>query len=298
MAAKTEANLNSKASLKNKHIKIGILLLGEGTEFFDNMKQGFFDRTEDLSRLDFEIILKQTKANPEQQLKELTAMEKKKIDGLIICPCNDVRVEEAINRLSDKGVPVMCVNNDLPESKRFAFVGSDSYKSGVTAGGLMGLITGGEAEVAIIDGTPGIKGLEDRIAGFKDTIAKYYPKIKVKTIEHCNSDDYKTYKAVQSILMEYPDVTAFFLTSGGVYGGCKSIYQLTQRYPFTVITYEQTEAIRDYLKKGIITASICQNPFQQGYDALNMMVDKIFFDKYPKNEINHADINIKIKETL
>ena len=289
---------NSKLSFDNKHKKIGILLLGEGTEFFDNMKQGFFDRAEDFSKLDFELILKQTKAVPDQQLKELSAMEKKKIDGLIICPCNDTRILSEIDKLVDKGIPVMCVNNDLPESKRFAFVGSDSYKSGVTAGGLMGLITDGVAEVAIIDGTLGIKGLEDRIAGFKDCIAKNYPKIKIKTIEHCNSDDYKTYETVQSVLMEFPDITAFFFTSGGVYGGCKSIYQLTQRYPFTIITYELTEAIKGYLEKGIITASICQNPHQQGSDALTIMIDKLFLDREPKNEINHADIFIKIKESL
>ncbi len=291
-------NPNSKVSFSNKHSKIGILLLGEGTEFFDNMKQGIFDRTEDFSKLDFEIILKQTKAIPEQQLEELVALEKKKIDGLIICPCNDDRIVAEINKLVDKGIPVMCVNNDLPESKRFAFVGSDSYRSGVTAGALMGLITGGVAEVAIIDGTPGIKGLEDRIAGFKDCLERNHPKIKIKTIEHCNSDDYKTYETVQSILMKFPDITAFFFTSGGVYGGCKSIYQLTQRYPFTVITYELTEAIKDYMEKGIITASICQNPYQQGYDALNIMVDKIFLDKQPKKELNHADIYIKIKESM
>ena len=307
MAAKRNASTTQSASdpkpdkkfVLKKSVKIGVLLYGEGAEFFDNMKQGFQERFEDLKHsLDLELIPKQTKADAESQLKVLKSFEKQNISGLVISPVNDERIRERIDRFVEKGVPVVCVNNDLPESKRFAFVGCDNYKSGETAGGLMGLFTGGKAEVAVINGTPGVKGLDERISGFKNACEKNYPGVHVEVMEDCFSDDYKTYETVQRILLDNPGITAFYFTSGGTYGGCKAIYQLTQRYPFTVLTYEMTASTREYLQKGIITASICQNPYDQGVEALDVITKKIFFDTDPKNEINHADIYVKIKESL
>lgn len=288
-----------KEFVLKKSVRIGVLLYGEGAEFFDDMKQGFLDRLTDLKHsLDLELISKQTKADPESQLKVLKSFEKQNISGLVISPVNDERIRERIDRFVEKGVPVVCVNNDLPESKRFAFVGCDNYKSGETAGGLMGLFTGGKAEVAVINGTPGVKGLDERIRGFKNACEKNYPGVHVEVMEDCFSDDYKTYETVQRILLDNPGITAFYFTSGGIYGGCKAIYQLTQRYPFTILTYEMTASTREYLEKGIITASICQNPYDQGVEALNVITKKIFFDTDPKNEITHADIYVKIKESL
>ena len=307
MAAKRERETTKAASnSKSKEMfnlkgsaKIGILLYGLGAEFFEGMKQGILDRTEELlHHIDFELLTKQTKADATCQLEALKQMEKEKISGLIISPCNDERIAEKINQLVDKGIPVVCVNNDLPESKRMAFVGSDAYKSGETAGGLMGLFTGGKAEVAVINGTPGVKGLDDRIQGFRDAVSKNYPGIRIEVVEDCYSDDYKAYEAIQRILMENPGITAFYFTSGGTYGGCKAIYQLTQRYPFTVLTYEMTESTKEFLEKGVITASICQDPYHQGVDALDVLTRKMFFDTNPKSEVTHADIYIKIKESL
>ena len=73
MAAKREKETTQAASNpKNtkstkpftlkKDIKIGVLLFGEGAEFFDDMKRGFLDRLEELQHsLDIAIIPKQTK---------------------------------------------------------------------------------------------------------------------------------------------------------------------------------------------------------------------------------------------
>ncbi len=297
--AQTAINREEEEFVLKKAVKIGVLLYGEGAEFFDDMKRGFQERYEELQHsLDLTIIPKQTKATADCQLKALKALEKEKITGLVISPVNDERIRAKIDSLVDAGVPVLCVNNDMPESKRFAFIGCDNYKSGETAGGLMGLFTGGKAEVAVINGTPGVKELDERIRGFKDACERNYPGIHVEVQEDCFSDDYKAYEAVQRILLENPGITAFYFTSGGTYGGCKAVYQLTQRYPFTILTYEMTASTREYLQKGIITASICQNPYDQGVDALNVITKKIFFDADPKEEVSHADIYIKIKESL
>ena len=140
----------------------------------------------------------------------------------------------------------------MPNSKRIAYVGSDAYKAGQTAGGLMGLFANKKADVAIISGSRNILNHEERIEGFKNVISKKYPNIHVECVAECFDDDYKAYEAIQNILIVHPSVNAFLFVAGGVYGGCKSIYQLTQRENFTVITFDLLEENIEFLKKDII----------------------------------------------
>lgn len=283
---------------QKKNIKIGILLYGEGNLFFEDMKQGFIDRYNDLSLYGFSYVIKQSKSHVREQLVALDEILKEDINGLIISPFNDERIIKKVNEISDAGIPVVTVNTDLPDSKRIAYVGSDTFKGGQTAGGLMGLFTKGKAEVGIITGSRNVHGHEERIEGFKNIISKNYPDIQIEAIEECHDDDYKSYEAIQRMLIEHPGITAFYFTAGGIYGGCKSLYQLTQKTPMTVITFDSLEPNIEYLNKGIITATICQDPYHQGVGALSIMVDKLILDKDPEQEKTLTEINIKIKESL
>ena len=283
---------------QKKNIKVGVLLYGEGNSFFEGIKKGIDDRYNDLSFYGFTYIVKQSKTHVKDQLKALDELLKEDISGLIISPYNDPRVQERINDISKKGIPVVTVNTDLADSSRIAYVGSDAFKGGQTAGGLMGLFSKGKAEVGIITGSRSLDGHEDRINGFKDIISKKYPGIQIEAIEECLDDDYKAYETIQRMLLDHPSITAFFFTAGGVYGGCKALYQLTQRAPYTVITFDTEAANVDYMNKDIITATICQNPYLQGSKALSILIDKLILDRDPISEYNYIDINIKIKESL
>lgn len=283
---------------QKKNLKIGILLYGEGNPFFEDIKKGFFDRYADLSLYGFSYVISQTKSHVKDQLLGLEELLKENINGLIISPYNDARVIQKINEISDAGIPVVTVNTDLPDSKRIAYIGSDAFKGGQTAGGLMGLFTGGKGDVGIITGSRNVHAHEERIAGFSDIISKNYPGIQIDAIEECHDDDYKAYEAIQRMLIEHPSISVIYFTAAGIYGGCKALYQMTQRPNYTVITFDALEPNIDFLNKGIITATICQDPYQQGVEALSIMVDKLILDKDPACQKNLTDINIKIKESI
>ncbi|MCR5546686.1 MAG: LacI family DNA-binding transcriptional regulator [Lachnospiraceae bacterium] len=283
---------------QKKNIKIGILLYGEGNPFFEDLKTGISERYNDLSFYGFTYILKQSKSHVRDQIIALDEMLKEDINGLIISPFNDPRIVEKINELTDKGIFVVTVNTDLPDSKRIAYVGSDDYKSGQTAGGLMGLLTKGVGEIGIITGGHNVTGHENRIQGFEEVISKKYPKLQIVAIEECQDDDYKAYGALQRMLLEHPTITAIFFSAGGIYGGCKFLYQMTQKQPYTVITYDMSDVNIDFLNKDIITATIGQDPYRQGSIALSVLIDKLILGQDPEESRILTDINIKIKESL
>ena len=63
-----------------------------------------------------------------------------RINALIINPVNDVRIAEKIDELVAAGILVVTLNNDIENSRRHCYVGSDYVNGGETAGALFTLL--------------------------------------------------------------------------------------------------------------------------------------------------------------
>ena len=283
---------------QKKNIKIGVLIYGSGNPFFTEIKRGIDKRMQDLIIYGCELIFRQTRFDVKEMLSALDELASLDITGLLITAFDDDRIREKVRILTDKGIPVVTMNTDINDCGRLAYVGGDSYKGGQTAGALMGLLTNGKAEVGIITGTRSIRGQEERIRGFRELAQKKYPNIHIEAIEECHDDDYKSYETVQRMLLEYPTIDAFFFPAGSIYGGCKALHQMTTRKKYTVITFDDSEVTRDFMRKDIITAIISQHPYLIGYRSLSTISNYILFNQLPESEQNMTDTTIMIKESL
>ncbi len=287
----------ASVTLGKAPLKIGFVSFSEEDQRHKELKAGMQRRMEDEDYA-AEMIVRETPMYAEKQLAAIDEVIKEGAKGLILTPYNDKRIVEKINSLVDDGIPVVTVCSDIEGSKRLAYVGSDNKRLGNTVGALLGLVSGGKAEVGIITGSRDVLGQEQRIAGFVEKIEKEYPEIIIETIAECKNEDYKCYETLQRIAVEYPTISAFIFTAGGVGGGCKALYQMTARPNYKIITIDEIAATVEYMNKGIITAAICQEPRRQGKIALTTLIDAIKSDKKPEKEFNFTDINIRIKENI
>jgi ribose transport system substrate-binding protein len=89
-----------------------------------------------------ELGIKATIAGPDSddvralnaQIEETAA---RKPAGMMIVGWNPAQMREVIDRTVDSGIPVVCVDADIPQSKRLAFIGTDWYDLGVRQGQAM-----------------------------------------------------------------------------------------------------------------------------------------------------------------
>ncbi|MEI6101228.1 MAG: LacI family DNA-binding transcriptional regulator, partial [Eubacteriales bacterium] len=86
-----------------------------------------------------------------EQLDLLANIMQQGCDGLALVPVASTAIANAVNNISEAGVPVVVYNSDLPDAKYICFVGQNQFKGGQTAGALMNAITGG-GKVCIIVG--------------------------------------------------------------------------------------------------------------------------------------------------
>jgi len=220
------------------------------------------------------------------------------VDGLVVTPINHQMVIDRIKSLTDSGFPVITANTDIPGSGRLAYVGSDYYKSGVTAAGIMGMICAEDAKVGIVMGSPLVLCHSERVAGFTSRIKECYPGIRIVGTEINYDDDIQSFVVTSRLLKEHPEIDALFLVAAGVVGACRAIEEIGLGGKLKVVSYDATAAARELIKSGVITVAITQEPFVQGAMPLDILLDYVGMGNKPEQELHYTEMGIKIRENL
>lgn len=282
---------------QKKNLKLGVVLLGVGNPFFDDVLAGVREKAAELAGYNCSVLIKQTEYSLKQQLNAIDELLAEGVNGLAISPYNDSAVREKIDSLSEQDIPVVTLNTDIENSSRLAYVGSNFYRSGEAAGGLMRLMTRGEVRVGIVSGSRDILCHTERIAGFSH-ITGAHPNIRIVGTVNNNDDDQISFELTKKLLADYPEINAFYFTAGGVYGGCRAIESSARKNDTTVITNDLVPTTREYMQKGLIAATICQQPFQQGTLPLAILFAYLTTGEMPISENVYVDVDIRIRENL
>jgi len=75
------------------------------------------------------------------------------------------------------GIPVICVDADVPDSKRALYIGTDNVKAGRESLKRMAALLSGRGSIVVIT-IPGQHNLDDRVAGVADGL-KNFPALKL-----------------------------------------------------------------------------------------------------------------------
>lgn len=282
---------------QRKNLKLGVLLFDTGNLFFEDVWKGVEEKAEELAGYNCTVLSRRVGFSAQAQADAIRELEDCCIDGLVLTPFNDPMIVAHIDRLAEKGIPVITTNTDILGSRRLAFVGSDFYRCGQTAAGLMRLMTSGEINVGIVTGSSQVLCHTDRIKGFCDTIASRYPQIHVtETIEN-SDDEFESYDKTLDLLTRRPELNALYFTAGGVYGGCRAI-RSHKRTDIRVISYDKTPTTRELVEQDIVSATICQQPRRQGSQPLQLLFDYLVTGEKPEREYYYTAVDIRIRENL
>ena len=295
-------NLAGKTlAVKKKQLKFGYILFGSTSSnpFFYDIIHGIESRAEELKEYGVKVTTKYSPIDkPDMQVQLINEIVDSGISGLSITPINHPVVVDRLKELTGAGIPVITANSDLPDCGRLAYVGSDYYKSGETAAGMMNMVCGGKAKVGVIIGSPWVLCHSERLAGFKKRIEASYPQIEIAGLEVNNDDDLDSFVVTQKLFSEHGEINALFLAAAGVVGACRALEELGLQRKIKVISFDTTPSICEMVKNGTINATIAQEPFIQGAKPLSLLLDYLGMDIMPEKEFYYTKIEIKIAENL
>ena len=289
-------NIIGKALVySGKPIKVCVILNSSGNPFFDDVKAGIFAAQEDFASYGFEITLSEWKGYQADDLLRLLEALPEDISQLVLTPICNPRVAAKIRALQARGVNVVMLSSELEGIENAIYVGCDYLKSGRIAGRLTGLFSNGSARLYIMTGSSQHKGHAQRVEGIRAVLERTYPSIELIGISESNDDDSTAFHAMRAALKEHPEIDFVYITAAGVKGTLLALKE--HSHTVKACAFDDVPVTRDALRSGEVLATICQQPFEQGYLAIKVLFEKIILKKDVKHPI-YTDLSIKVDQSL
>jgi len=221
----------------------------------------------------------QTPANEDgqEQAKRIEAAVSGGANCILISCSDAAKVTGAINDAVDKGVPVMTFDSDAPDSKRFAFYGTNDADCGKQVMTELAKATNGTANVAILAGNQNAPNLQKRVQGVKDE-AKKYPGIKIITVANHKETPEDASAKVKEVMQANPTVNAWAMVGGWPLFATSLLTDLDPS-KVKVVSVDALPAELAYIDKGIAPVLLAQPCFEWGHKSLEIIANKLILKK-------------------
>jgi len=271
-------------TVSTKKLKI-VFLSPLDHEFWVGVRQGVLYAQKELSMKNAEIEYFGFTQNTGQSISDTFAEYiEKGCDG-IICPGFTLELASLIDKASQKNIPVMVFNCDLPvPSKKLAYFGPNIAEAGTLAANLMIKALNGRGNVALFRGDLSISVHKIRTEKIKERLNKCK---KIKIVEETEASDNIDilYNAVKDYLSKNSNVDGILTTGGGVIGAAKAIKDLNLVGKTKIVCFDFDKEIFKLIKEGIIHAAIGQDPFGQGHDPIIYLYNYLAANVKPESEV-------------
>ncbi|MEM6329633.1 MAG: substrate-binding domain-containing protein, partial [Planctomycetota bacterium] len=230
-----------------------------------------------------------------EQLAWLGEVDPSACNGLAIGPIDPVRQTTPINAAADK-VTIVTVDSDAPQSRRLCYIGSSNYEAGMMAGRMVKQAAPGGGKVAVLvaslaktNAAARVEGLRDELAADPDAAA---PATDANAEADAESegnagghqvldlvfdlgDPARCAERLREVLQQHPDVVAVVGTFG--YHGPIALEELAKLAGPTpaIIAFDEEERTLAGVEDGRVYATIAQDPFMFGAEAIRML-DKVY----------------------
>jgi LacI family transcriptional regulator len=193
----------------------------------------------------------------------LKRIAKRGSNGIILKAPDTPEIIQAVAQLSDARIPVVTLVTDIPNSRRFSYVGIDNRAAGATAAYLMGQWLGDfPSQILVTLSSSRFRGEEEREIGFRRALRETYPHLAIVEVSEGFGRDRATGLLVREALEKWPNICAVYSIGGGN-GAILSAFQLAKRNCKAFIGHDLDSDNRKFLRDGKISAVLHHN---LGYD--------------------------------
>lgn len=218
----------------------------------------------------------------DEELSSLDRAIAARVDGIITHVTDAALAVKYIDKAEKKGIPVFAVGTDAPTSKRQSFIGINSYNLGLEWGKqVIAAADGQPAEVVMLssrndsnedsDGSATAEGL--MYSGVVNAL-KDYPEIVVRSSKVDRNDPFGTEKVIKNLLREEPGINIVLCTTADeTVSAAETLITLNKVGKVRLIGYHNSREILDYIKKGVLFATVYGDAYQMGYQSVKAMVE-------------------------
>ena len=201
----------------------------------------------------------------------------KGVDGIAISPVDPANQTQIINE-SAKQALIFTQDSDAPQSDRACYLGTDNHAAGLQAGALLRQALPAGGKIMVFVGKTDAQNAHDRLEGIKDAIKG--TNLSIIDVRTDNTDRVRAKANVVDTLVNNPDVAG--LVGLWSYNG-PAILNATRESgklgQVKIVCFDEEDETLAGVKEGAIFATVVQQPFEFGRQAIGKMAGYLRGDK-------------------
>jgi ribose transport system substrate-binding protein len=208
--------------------------------------------------------------SPDEELKAFQDAVRGQPAGILVSPARAKLFQDAIDSAVQAGIPVICVDSDSPGSRRILFIGTDNYRAGVESARRMANLLHGNGRVLLITILAQFN-LNERLRGVLETFG--HQPIAITEVIDDEGNPGKAEAETRAILERKEKIDGILcLEASGGTGAAKALQRLALS-GIPIVAMDKDPETLDWIKKGVISATIAQKPYAMSYYGLKFLDD-------------------------
>ena len=212
--------------------------------------------------------------DPKAEKEEFLSVVQRKIpvSGILVSAADPELLRDAIDSAAAAGIPVITIDSDSPKSKRLTFIGTNNYTAGQMSGELVAKQLSGKGNVAIYT-IQGQGNVEERLEGFKRVLTRN-PGIKIQQVIDMAGDPAKAFDGTRALVAPGKTAPDAFVCLEAL--SCNEVADVLDRAGIkgkTIVAMDTQEGTLNWMRKGVIRATIAQKPYTMAYFGTRVLDD-------------------------
>jgi len=270
--------------------RIGLAVANLQADFFNQIKQSV---TKEAAKRGMEVVVADARGDAATQVNQIEDFVTKKVDAIVYIPAGATAAGVPVKTARKAGIPIIAVDRNPPDAPADTFIASDSVASAKKLGEFVAKKTGGEGQVAILQGQIGTTPEQDRNNGFQQAL-KENPGLQVVAKQPADWDQDKGFNIAQNMLQAHPDISVFFGRADAMaLGAAQAVRVANVKHPVTIVGFDGDFAGLKAVRAGTIDATMTQQTQKMGRMAVQDAQTLIKGNKVPKQQLLPAYLTTK-----
>ena len=206
---------------------------------------------------------------PKEEQSTFQRVLRAKPSGILISPASPDLLQPDIDAAIAQGIPVITIDADAPASKRLFFIGTNNYQAGLMGGQAAAKALGGKGTVVVFT-MPNQTNLNERLAGYRAAFERF-PAIKISRVVDIKGDPRIAFDTTQTALDKKEPIDGYVCLEALAGKEVAAVLSQNRVSGKTVLAMDTDPDTIDWIRKGVIAATIAQKPYTMAYFGLELL---------------------------
>lgn len=263
-----------KKEASDGKVKVTLITMDSIDEHWLKVKAGAQAKADELGNVALTFNAPPGKVDAAVQLQMVEDAITKKANAILLAPLNKDALSPGVEKAKAAGIAVVIIDSAVSSPNFDAFFSTDNGAAARLAADEMAKAIGGKGKVAIVNAQAGAGTTMTRENEFKAQMAAKHPGIVVVGTQYSDGDKTKALNQATDFMTAHPDLAGIYgCNEGATVGVGTAVEQAGKAGVVKVVGFDWSADTKALVAKGVVQASMVQNPYVMGYKGVQAAVD-------------------------